>query len=57
MSSTPIYDELAATYLADLTPDPREPVAPVPTGKTAQQTPAPAARTKPPTEPRKRPKA
>jgi hypothetical protein len=57
VSSTPIYDELAATYLADLTPDPREPAEPVQAGKTAPQSPPPADRTKTPTEPRKRPKA
>lgn len=28
MSSTPIYDELAATYLADLLPEPARPAAP-----------------------------
>ncbi|MFE2757392.1 hypothetical protein ACFXGA_35880 [Actinosynnema sp. NPDC059335] len=28
MSSTPIYDELAATYLADLIPDPGDPAEP-----------------------------
>jgi hypothetical protein len=28
VSSTPIYDELAATYLADLLPEPARPAAP-----------------------------
>jgi hypothetical protein len=28
VSSTPIYDELAATYLADLRPEPARPAAP-----------------------------
>ncbi|WP_447007029.1 hypothetical protein ACRAKI_11405 [Saccharothrix isguenensis] len=57
MSSTPIYDELAATYLADLTPDPREPAEPEQGGKSRQQSTPPADRTTPPTEPRKRPQA
>jgi hypothetical protein len=57
VSSTPIYDELAATYLAGLTPDPREPAEPVQAANTAPQPPPPADRTKTPTEPRKRPKA
>ncbi|XVS66868.1 hypothetical protein ACQPYE_12640 [Actinosynnema sp. CA-299493] len=40
MSSTPIYDELAATYLADLIPAPGEPAGP---GQPGEQAPAPAA--------------
>ena len=40
MSSTPIYDELAATYLADLLPPPARPAAP---DGPVEQTPPPAA--------------
>ena len=46
MSSTPIYDELAATYLADLIPAPGEPVGPEQPG---EQAPTPAAQS--PTQP------
>ena len=53
MSSTPIYDELAATYLADLIPAPGEPAGPEQPGEQApapaDRSPAdrPAARTRP----------
>ncbi|MEV1120663.1 hypothetical protein AB0I91_36915 [Actinosynnema sp. NPDC049800] len=53
MSSTPIYDELAATYLADLIPTPGEPVEPEPPGG---QAPAPATGTTDRPQPRPRPK-
>ncbi|MFJ6672828.1 hypothetical protein ACIQMJ_17095 [Actinosynnema sp. NPDC091369] len=51
MSSTPIYDELAATYLADLLPEPARPAAPdEPGGRAAPPpgtTPGPASATPP----------
>ena len=53
MSSTPIYDELAATYLADLIPAPGEPAGPEqPDG----QAPAPTAGAPDRPQPRPRPK-
>jgi hypothetical protein len=42
VSSTPIYDELAATYLADLIPAPA-PAEPGGPGQPAEQPPAPTA--------------
>lgn len=60
MSSTPIYDELAATYLADLTAEPGDPAGPDQAGQhavpAADRTRPTADRTRPQTEPRGRPK-
>ncbi|WP_158843606.1 hypothetical protein [Saccharothrix deserti] len=53
MSSTPIYDELAATYLADLTPEVREPAGPEQPGQHALP---PTTQTPPRSQSRKRPK-
>ncbi|WP_179118563.1 hypothetical protein [Saccharothrix sp. ALI-22-I] len=53
MSSTPIYDELAATYLADLTPENREPAG---SDQPTQPASPPTAPTPPRNQPRKRPK-
>ncbi|ROP36725.1 hypothetical protein [Saccharothrix texasensis] len=60
MSSTPIYDELAATYLADLIPAPGEPTGPgepaVPEqpGEQEVATTAPESATPAPDRPRPR---
>ncbi|MCE6999143.1 hypothetical protein LZG04_30705 [Saccharothrix sp. S26] len=52
MSSTPIYDELAATYLADFLPDPARPAPPDEPGEhasppAAQSPPRPPDHTRP----------
>ncbi|MFD0206624.1 MULTISPECIES: hypothetical protein [Saccharothrix] len=53
MSSTPIYDELAATYLADLIPEPAGSDGPA---EPAERPAPPAAPSAPRPQPQPRPK-